>query len=257
MTRINIKGPIISNGDKWIYDWLGMDATCPNDITLPEDGSDVTVMINSGGGYVDVGNEIYTILKQYEGNVTVDVIEACSAACTIAMAGNPTRITPAGQIMIHNVSMGAQGDYRVMDKSSEFLKKANESIAMAYELKTGKAINELLAMMDKETWLTAEEAKELGFVDEILFQDEKSNRLVANCENLIPDNIVHALQNNKDQFGNPRDLNLEQITNMIADNVMKKIDSMLCDKTRGLGQPPEPKTKVHRSLLNKLKKEVH
>lgn len=149
---------------------------------------------------MDCGNEIYTGLKTYPGKVTVDIIEACSAAATIAMAGNPTRITPVGQIMIHNVSMGAQGDYRVMAKSSEVLQKANKSISAAYQLKTGLSQEDLLNLMDDETWLTAEEAKTYGFVDEILFQDEAVTKLTANFKDMLPANIVAKMQNMKPSF---------------------------------------------------------
>lgn len=254
MTKINIKGPIIPNDEKWIYNLFGMDATCPKDVTdaLPADGSDVVVMINSGGGYVHVGNEIYTVLKQHDGNVTVDVIRACSAASSIAMAGNPTRITPSGQIMLHNASAYAEGDYHTMDRSSDMLQKVNESIAMAYELKTGKSRAELLAMMDKETWLTAEEAKEMGFVDEILFQEEKVPKLVANCETLISDKIVNEMQSLKPKLDNAPSgaPDLDKLADMVADKLAAKLNK----QAQNSAEPPKPS--AQKSLLNKLKKEV-
>lgn len=247
MTEINIKGPIISNSEKWIYDWFGEDSTCPNDVrnSLPDDNSDVKVIINSGGGYVNCGNEIYTALKSYNGKVTIDIIEAGSAASVIAMAGNPTRITPVGQIMIHNVSTISQGDYRVMDKSSDTLKKANASISAAYQLKTGLSQDELLSMMDNETWFTAEEAKEKGFVDEILFQEEQVPKLVANCTELLQENIIRKMQNAKpklEETPKPADLN------SLVDTIVDKLSAKLSEGS--------PKPKAKKSLINKLKKEV-
>lgn len=199
MTTINIKGPIIENGQKWVYDWFDEDSTCPNDVVnaLPQDRTDVSVIINSGGGYVDQGNEIYTALKMYSGKVTTIVIKAASAASVIAMAGDTVQITPVGQIMIHNVSAGAQGDYNTMDKASEVLKKANKSISTSYQIKTGLSEEELLNLMNEETWLTAEEAKEKGFADEILFQDETAIKLVASHKELLPLNIVQKMQEYK------------------------------------------------------------
>lgn len=180
-TKLKVNGDIISNSDKWIYDFYEIDSTCPNDILnqLPKDGSDVEVTINSGGGLVTSGNEIYTALKSYSGNVTVNIINAGSAASIIAMSGDKIRISPVGQIMIHNVSMGAIGDYHDMDKASEILQKANEALANAYKLKTGMSKEDLLEKMDKETWINAEEAKEFGFVDEIMFDENNSLELVA------------------------------------------------------------------------------
>ena len=173
-TQLKVNGDIISNGDKWVYDFYEIDSTCPNDILdqLPKDGSDVEITINSGGGLVTSGNEIYTALKSYDGHVTVNIINAGSAASIIAMSGDKVRISPVGQIMIHNVSMGAIGDYHDMDKASEILQKANEALANAYRLKTGMSKAVLLEKMDKETWLNAEEAKEYGFADEIMFDDD-------------------------------------------------------------------------------------
>lgn len=247
MTVINIRGPIIENGEKWIYDWFGEDATCPNDVInlLPGDGSEVSVIINSGGGYVHVGNEIYTALKSYKGKVTVDVIEACSAASVIAMAGNPTRITPVGQMMIHNVSAGVEGDHRSMDKMSVILQKADKSISAAYMLKTGLSQEELLNMMGDETWLTAEEAKEKGFVDEILFQDEQAPKLVANCKDLLPNGVVQKLQAVKPKLDDtPRSPDLAALADAVADKLIARLDA----------QSPTPK--AQKSLLKKLMKEV-
>lgn len=198
--KINVKGPIISNNDKWIYDMLGMDSTAPKDVldNLPEDGTDVEVDINSGGGLVDSGNEIYTALKAYAGKVTVNIVGmAASAASLIAMAGNPTRISPVGQIMIHNVAGGWVGDYRDQAKLSEILKQSSEAIANAYQLKTGLSMEDLQEKMDSETYLNADQAKELGFVDEIMFTDDATEvQLVANQNSgLLSKTAVDKIKN--------------------------------------------------------------
>lgn len=202
MTTIKINGPIISNSDKWIYEFFEMDSTCPNDVLniLPDDSSDIEVSINSYGGLVDSGNEIYTALMSYPGNVTVNVIMAGSAASIIAMAGKPTKISPVGQIMIHNVAMETGGDYHTMDKASEILQKANQSLSKAYQLKTGLSQEELLAKMDVETWLTADEAKELGFVDEIMFEQTERPQMVASgYSNMLPPNLINKVKEMKNQ----------------------------------------------------------
>ena len=119
--KLKINGPIISNDDKWFYDYFEMESTCPKDVidNLPTTGEDVEVTINSYGGLVDMGNEIYTALRAYSGNVTANIVMAGSAASIIAMSADKVCMSPVGQIMIHNVSMGAQGDYHDMDKASE------------------------------------------------------------------------------------------------------------------------------------------
>ncbi|MEB7428379.1 ATP-dependent Clp protease proteolytic subunit [Enterococcus faecalis] len=223
--KIKINGPIISNDDKWFYDWLDMDATCPKDVLdlLPVENESVEVTINSYGGLVDIGNEIYTALRSYEGDVKVNIVMAGSAASIIAMAGNTVAISPVGQIMIHNVAMGAGGDYHVMDKASEILQKANSSLANAYVAKTGKTKEEILALMDKETWLTAEEAVENGFVDEIMFENIERPLLVADVgSGLISKDIINEVKKLKNQQNESVTMvNKEELKEMIAEAIIE------------------------------------
>lgn len=196
--KINIKGPIVSNSDAWIYEWFGIEATSPqkvNDALEKANGEDIEVEINSGGGSVFAGSEIYTALKDYKGYVTVKIVGlAASAASVIAMAGDKVMMSPTAQIMIHNVSTYTSGDYRDMEHSAEVLKSANNTIANAYRLKTGKTQEELLTLMDNETWMTAQKAKELGFIDEIMFEEQQ---LVANYSysGLLPPEVINKVRN--------------------------------------------------------------
>lgn len=228
--RIKINGPIVSNDEKWIYDWLEMDATSPKDITnaLPDNGEDVELTINSYGGLVDEGNEIYTELKNYPGQVSVNVVMAGSAASIIAMAGKPTKISPVGQIMIHNVSMVQGGDYHDMDKASEILKKSNESLANAYMLKTGLSREELLSKMDKETWLTADEAVELGFADEMMFEAQERPLMVADGgAGLLPKNAINKvkeLQENQKQLVANVNVDAEKLAETVVEEVISRLE---------------------------------
>lgn len=220
--KIKINGPIVSNDDKWIYDWLDMDSTSPNDVLskLPETNEDVEITINSGGGLVDQGNEIYTALRSYAGNVTANIVWAGSAASIIAMGANKVAISPVGQIMIHNVQMGAGGDFHDMEKASEILQKSNYSLANAYVAKTGKSKDEILELMDNETWLTAEESVEKGFADEIMFENEERVLLVADSgSGLIPQKLINEVKNLKKQQPATVQMNFnnEQINKIIND----------------------------------------
>ncbi|MCR8996508.1 head maturation protease, ClpP-related [Brevibacillus laterosporus] len=178
--KIMIKGEIVSNNDYPVYEWLDIEATSPkmvHDHLAEANGQPVEVDINSGGGEVFAGSEIYSALRAYSlngGCVTVNIVGlAASAASVIAMAGDVVRITPVGQIMIHNAHInGASGDYRDMNHMSGVLKNVNQTLANAYRLKTGKTEAELLSMLDDETWLTPEQGLRHGFVDEILFDDQ-------------------------------------------------------------------------------------
>ena len=169
--EIDVRGDIIGNDDKWIYDWMEWDSTCPDDVksalqTMPA-GEKLIVNINSGGGSVMAGQEIYSLLHGRK-DVEIHIQSlAGSAASVIAMA-NTCKMSPVATIMIHNVSMsGASGDYHDMQKNAEILKTMNSALAEAYVAKTGKTKDEILKMMDKETWITAGQALEMGFVDEV------------------------------------------------------------------------------------------
>lgn len=196
--KVNIKGPIVGNSDAWIYKWFGIEVTSPSMVDKAiekANGEDLEVEINSGGGSVFAGSEIYTALKSYPGNVTVKIVGlAASAASVIAMAGKKVLMSPTAQMMIHNVSSCAEGDYREMEHTAEILKNANDTIANAYRLKTGKEQKELLSLMDKETWMTAQKAKELGFIDEIMFEDIQ---LAASTSysGLLPPEVINKIRN--------------------------------------------------------------
>lgn len=170
MSRIDIKGDIVINEYKEFYDWFGWDAVCPRDvndiITSTPDGEQIDVYINSGGGHVMAGQEIYSVLRSDPRTVIHIEGMACSAASIIAMAGE-SNISPVGMLMIHNVSGGADGDYHEMEKARNELKQMNEALATAYHAKTGMDMEQLLKLMDKETWLTANQCVELGFIDHI------------------------------------------------------------------------------------------
>ena len=140
MRVIDIKGEIINSNNQWIYDWLEMEATSPkkiSDALRDAGGEDVEIHINSPGGDVFAGSEIYTLLRSYSGKVKIKILGiAASAASVIAQAGE-SEISPTGMFMIHNVKTWSSGDYRDMEYTAEALKAANESIINAYMAKTG------------------------------------------------------------------------------------------------------------------------
>lgn len=201
--KINVKGPIIPNDDKWIYEIFDVEATCPKDVIDALDESpnvSVEVLINSGGGSVYDASEIYTALRSHAGDVQTKIVGlAASAASVIAMAGNTLSMSPTAKMMIHNASTIAFGDYKDMDKTSELLQATNKAIASAYRSKSGMTEDELLNLMDEETWLTAEDAKSRGLIDEIMFQENDAPMLVASSaeSGMIPQEVVNKLRNEK------------------------------------------------------------
>ena len=134
---------------------------------------DITVWINSPGGDCVAAAQIYNMLMDYPGNVTVKIDGiAASAASVIAMAGTKVLISPVGMLMIHNPATLAWGDSGEMQKAIEMLGSVKDSIINAYEIKTGLSRTKLSHMMDAETWMDAGKAVELGFADGILARAE-------------------------------------------------------------------------------------
>lgn len=197
--KVNVKGPIISSDEAWIYDWFGIENTSPKSVNKAieeANGDELEVEVNSGGGSVFAGSEIYTALKSYQGNVTVKIVGlAASAASVIAMAGKKIVMSPTAQMMIHNVSARASGDYRDMEHTAEILRNANETIANAYRIKSGMNQEELLSMMNKETWMTAGEAKDYGLIDEVMFENQTQFIASTSYSGLLPLEVINKMRN--------------------------------------------------------------
>ena len=130
---------------------------------------DITVWINSPGGDCVAAAQIYNMLANYKGNVTVKIDGiAASAASVIAMAGHTVLMSAVSMMMIHNPATVAFGDHTEMAKAIEMLEGVKDSIINAYALKTGMSIAMLFLFMDAETWMDATKAVELGFADDII-----------------------------------------------------------------------------------------
>lgn len=210
--KINVKGTIISNDDKMIYDWFEMDSTCPKDIeeslNKAKKNEEIEVIINSGGGSVFAGSEIYSLLKDHKGKITGKIVGlAASSASIIAMGIDNLKMSPTAQIMIHRASMISAGNSEDFAKGAEILEGIDKSIANAYILKTGLKQDELLDMMSKETWLDAKTAKEKGFIDEIMFDED--NKIVASFNSgVIPQQIINKLRN---EFKEEKQINEKEL----------------------------------------------
>lgn len=130
---------------------------------------DITVWINSPGGDCVAAAQIYNMLMDYRGSVTVKIDGiAASAASVIAMAGTKVLVSPVSMLMIHNPATIASGDAAEMQKAIAMLDEVKESIINAYEIKTGMSRTKLSHLMDAETWMDAHTAVDLGFADEIM-----------------------------------------------------------------------------------------
>lgn len=198
--KIDIKGCIVPNDDAVVYEYFGIEHTCPRQVInlldkSPDEFADI--YINSGGGDVFAGSEIYSALRSRADNVKIHVVGlAASAASVIACAAH-SDISPTAMLMVHNVSNTVCGDYNVMEKQSEILKKANETIAAAYCEKCGISKEEALSMMNSETWLTAEDAVKKGLIDEI--SPPGNVRLTASASGMLPQSVIEKMRDTLNQ----------------------------------------------------------
>lgn len=176
MITIPIKGTIVSNDYKEVYDLFGYDNVSPKDVskTLKEvNGQDVTLEINSPGGYISAGSEIYTVLKEYTGNITAKIVgQACSAASWIALAANKVIMSPTAQMMIHRSSTDVSGNIDDLSSAANAVNEMDKAYVDLYSKKTGKTPEDIYQMMAKTTWMNAKTAVENGFADEIMFENE-------------------------------------------------------------------------------------
>jgi len=145
-----------------------------NELTASE--GDISVWLNSPGGDVFAASQIFNMLKEYKGKVTVKIDGiAASAASVIAMAGDEILMSPVAMMMIHNPSTVIFGEASDLQSGIDMLSEVKESIINAYEQKTGMARNKISKMMDAETWFSAKKAVELGFADKVLYEDTVEN----------------------------------------------------------------------------------
>jgi ATP-dependent protease ClpP protease subunit len=139
---------------------------------------------------------MYTALKSYVGNSVGRIVGVAASAAGVASMGvKKLIISPTAQFMLHNAAGETRGDYRAHEHSADMLKGWNKSIANAYILKTGMPQNELLGMMNKETWLNAQDALKNKFVDEIMFDDELKLSASLRTSGLLPREVINKVRN--------------------------------------------------------------
>lgn len=239
MAEIEIKGDIVDDDwGRW-YEWLGYSYTSPSKVInqiKAANGEKLTIKINSPGGDIFAASDIYTELREYKGEIEIKITGmAASAASVIAMAGKSS-MSPTAQLMVHNVSTGTWGDYRDMEHTAEVLKNANDTIANAYMCKTGMSREEALELMNNETYLSATKAQELGFIDEIMF--EESNKV-----------NLSALQN----------LNINSLVNTVSQSpfdIIKNLKDKIKTEGHHIKKEEDPKNSGDFSIGNKTEKNI-
>ena len=170
-----------------LYGTIASESWFDDDVTpqmfkdeLFADDGDVVIYLNSPGGDCIAASQIYTMLMDYKGNVTVKIDGiAASAASVIAMAGTEVLMAPTSLMMIHNPMTAAFGSREEMEKAIEMLEEVKESIINAYEIKTNLSRARISHLMDSETWMNAKRAIELGFADAMMNEEKITAEMPA------------------------------------------------------------------------------
>lgn len=197
MQQIKIKGAIISNDSIPMYQEAQKEYTALKDIQISFPDKPLEVIINSGGGDVFTGSEIYSMLKSHKGHVTVKIVGVCaSAASMVAMAGDTVEMSPTGLLMIHNAMGWTFGNTQEHEKQIKSLEEANDSIAKAYQNKTGLPLSKIRDLMKAETWFSCNKAIEYGFVDKEMFVNSISQSMVASIVQHLPERYQYDFMEN-------------------------------------------------------------
>lgn len=214
----------------WLEQWLEIGQDKTNVYTLKDllakiDTPVLTVRINSYGGEVDEGLAIYSLLSDWNGKVrTIVDGMACSAASVIFMAGEERIVPENGLLMIHNAWAEAQGDSNVMKKMAEDLEKITQPSVNIYVLRTGLSEEKVKEMMDKETWITAKEAYDLGFSTTMQRENAKQS---LECNYVF--NLVNQIKSSEKEIAT-KDTLIGQLNDKI---------SKLEEKVAGLNNEPK------------------
>lgn len=196
---------------------------------------DITVWVNSPGGDCVAAAQIYNMLINYKGNVTVKIDGiAASAASVIAMAGTKVLMSPVSMLMIHNPATIAWGDSAEMQKAISMLDEVKESIINAYEIKTGMSRAKLSHLMDAESWMNANKAMELGFADGILTRPSDVENIeqphvsmmyskVA-ATNSLKDKLVEKCRIQQEKYLIQQQVNVPETTGRAVDSLLDRLD---------------------------------
>ena len=191
MAILRLNGDVVENWLGEVYDYYGIDCITPKKVADAlaelEDGDTLHIKLNSGGGLVMEGQEIYALLRARD-DVDIEVESlAASAASVIAMAA-PCKMLPTALLMVHRAWMSSGGNKNDLERDAAALTAVDEALSAAYSEKSGMSKEDALALMDAETWLTAERAVELKLVDGI--SKRTSEKAAASAGLAVTDDMV-------------------------------------------------------------------
>lgn len=167
---VRINGIIVPDDDLGFYEWFGINAFAPkklHEAIREAAGERLDIYINSNGGAVTAGSEIYETIRQYAGGAMIHVTGVAHSAASVIACAAESEMAPTGLMMVHCASSWAAGNHAEMEHMAEILHTVDKSLAAAYRQKSGMTEDEILQMMEAETWLTAEDTVAYGLIDRV------------------------------------------------------------------------------------------
>jgi len=228
------------------FSWFGDEITpamFKEDLNTLGQGGPVTVRINSGGGECFAASAIRAMIMDYPGRVTTRIDGLCASAATfVAMAGDVVKMQDSAFFMIHDPSILAWGNIEELKAALAELKVVKNGIVQTYQSKTSLDADKLAKMMLDETWMTAQEAMELGFVDEVITGNAAKsgryaqNRAFLNClENYkhVPDALL-------EEATEPEDAVIDE--NVPDESADSEAEESAAEETEPIETPVDPET---------------
>lgn len=196
---IQMKGAVVPNDYADVYDLIGYQNFTPADIEKDLNdaaGDDLTLEINSPGGYITAGSEIYTMLKQYSGKVTANIIgQAASAASWIALAADKVMVSPTATMFVHKAIGGGEGNSDDLASVVQGLNENDKAFVDLYAKRSGKSPEQVYQLMQKNTTMNAKTAVENGFADGIMFEDEAAPAVNSNGSIILNEQAISKIKN--------------------------------------------------------------
>lgn len=218
MAILRLNGDVVDNGWGEIYDYYGIDCITPKKtaVALAElaDGDTLHIKLNSGGGHVMAGQEIYALLRGRD-DVDIEVESlAASAASVIAMAA-PCKMLPTALLMVHRAWISSSGNKNDLERDARALSAVDEALSAAYCEKSGMSKEDALALMDAETWLTAERALELRLIDGI--SERQSSKAAASAGLAVTEDMVAEYKRAMQQKKEAEQQEAEELKELLAE----------------------------------------
>ncbi len=218
MAILRLNGDVVDDDWGAVYDYYGIDCITPKktSVALAElaDGDTLHIKLNSGGGHVMAGQEIYALLRGRD-DVDIEVESLVASAVSVIAMAAPCKMLPTALLMVHRAWMSSNGNKNDLERDAAALTAVDEALSAAYCEKSGMSKEDALALMDAETWLTAERALELRLIDGI--SERQSSKAAASAGLAVTEDMVAEYKRVMQQKKEAEQRDAEELKELLAE----------------------------------------